>query len=81
MLVSIIDYYEHQKEYHQAIEHCGRYLAMDPSIEELYQRLMRDYAELGNRSMLSKTYERCKKAIVNELGYPLSRKPSDYIPN
>jgi two-component SAPR family response regulator len=74
MLGSIIDHYEHQKEYHKAIEYCGRYLAMEPSLEELYQRLMRYHAELGNRSMLSKTYERCKKAIVDELGYPLTHK-------
>jgi LuxR family maltose regulon positive regulatory protein len=74
MLVSIIDYHEHHKEYHQAIESCGRYLAIEPSIEELYQRLMRYHAALGNKSMLMKTYDSCKKAIVDELGYPLTQK-------
>jgi LuxR family maltose regulon positive regulatory protein len=74
MLVSIIDHYEQQKEYHQAVEFCGRYLTIEPSIEELYQRLMHYYAELGNKSMLMKTYECCTKAIVDELGYPLTRK-------
>ncbi len=73
MLVSIINYYEHHKEYQQAVEFCERYLAIEPAIEEMYQRLMHHYAALGNKKMLMKTYESCKKAIADELGYPLTQ--------
>ncbi len=73
MLVSIISYYEHHKQYLQAVEFCERHLAIEPAIEELYQRLMRYYGALGNKKMLMKTYENGKKAIADELGYPLTK--------
>ena len=51
MLVSIISYYEHHKQYQQAVEFRECYLVIEPAIEELYQRLMRYYAALGTVSM------------------------------
>lgn len=72
VLVSIADYFEMKKDYQKAIDYCNRYLAKDAYAEDVYQRLMGFHAQLGNRTMVKKTYERCRKSIVDELECPLS---------
>jgi len=39
----------------------------------MYRQLMQTYAKLGNRSMVKKAYGKCRKSIVDELGYALNR--------
>jgi DNA-binding SARP family transcriptional activator len=72
VLASIIDYHEMKKDYPKAIDICGKYLAQDAYAEDIYQRLMRYYAASGNRAMVKKTYDRCRKSIVEDLNCPLS---------
>lgn len=73
VLASIIEYHEMKKDYQKAIDFCGKYLASDAYAEDMYQRLMRFHALSGNRAMVKKTYDRCRKSIVEELDCPLSR--------
>lgn len=73
VLASIVDYHEMKKDYPRAIDFCGKYLACDAYAEDMYQRLMRYHALSGNRAMVKKTYERCRRSLVEDLDCPLSR--------
>ncbi len=73
VVASIIEYYESRREYQKAIDYCGRYLLKDAYAEDIYQRLMRYHALTGNRAMVRKTYERCRKCIVDDLNCSLSK--------
>jgi LuxR family transcriptional regulator, maltose regulon positive regulatory protein len=73
VLASIIDYHEMKKDYQKAIAFCGKYLAKDAYAEDMYQRLIRFHALSGNRAMAKKTYERCRKSIVEDLNLALSK--------
>jgi len=55
------------------IDVWGKYLVIDTYAEDIYQHLMRLYANVGNNSMVLKTYERCKDQIASDLGCPLSQ--------
>lgn len=72
VLASIVDYYESKKDYQKAIDFCGKYLAKDAYAEDMYLRLMQSHAKLGNKAMVKKTYEKCLKNIVSELGCTLN---------
>ena len=78
VLASIVDYCEAKKDFPRAVNYCGRYLARDPYAEDMYQRLMRCHALLGNRAMVKKTYEKCRKAM-NDLDCPLSRETEQLV--
>lgn len=73
VLASIAEYYELKKDFHHAAEYCGKYLAEDAYAEDMYQQLMRCHAHLGNKALVKKTFERCRRNIVDDLGYPLNR--------
>ncbi|MDM7934317.1 MAG: bacterial transcriptional activator domain-containing protein, partial [Methanothrix sp.] len=72
VLASIVDYYEAKKDFTRAADYCNRYLTRDPYAEDVYQRLMRCQAMLGNRAMVKKTYEKCRKSMA-DLDCPLSK--------
>ncbi len=73
VLASLVDYFESEKDYQKAIDYCGKYLAKDAYAEDMYQRLMRFHSFHGNRTMVKRIYERCRKSIVDELDCPLSK--------
>lgn len=79
VLASIVDYFESEKDYQKAIDYCGKYLAKDAYAEDMYQRLMRLHFFLGNRAMVKRTYERCRKSIVNDLDCPLSKETEHLV--
>jgi LuxR family transcriptional regulator, maltose regulon positive regulatory protein len=77
VLASITDFYRSGKDYPKAVEYCGRYLEKDPYAEDVYQQLMRIYGIMGNRVMVKKIHDRCRKNIVEGLGCPLSRETDE----
>ncbi len=79
VLASIVDYFESEKDYLKAVDFCGKYLAKDPYAEDMYVRLMRFHSLLGNRAMVKRTYERCRKSIVEELECPLSEETEHLV--
>jgi DNA-binding SARP family transcriptional activator len=76
VLASIAEYYEVKRDYARAVEFCSRYLAKDSYAEDMYQRLMRLHNLLGNRAMVKKTYEKCRKSM-DDLACPLSSETRD----
>jgi DNA-binding SARP family transcriptional activator len=73
ILTKIIQYYENKKDYSACIDYVGRYLKVDKYAENIYQQLMRYYAQVSNKAMVVRTFERCKENITKELDIPLSR--------
>jgi DNA-binding SARP family transcriptional activator len=72
VLASIADYYRAEKDFPKAVEFCGRYLDKDPYAEDVYQQLMLIHGVTGNRAMVKKIYDRCRRNIVEGLGCALS---------
>ncbi len=74
VLTSLINYHESIKDFLTCIEYAKKYLKKDKYSESMYQRLITYYAKTDNRAMGHKIYEKCKKAITEELDSELSRK-------
>lgn len=55
-------------QYEQAITYSQRVIAAEPLDENAYRTVMRSYAAMGNQAGIVKEYERCRKAINDELG-------------
>jgi two-component SAPR family response regulator len=51
-----------------AIQYINEALRLEPYRETDYQRLMRAHAILGNRADVHRTYERCRKPLMEEVG-------------
>ena len=51
-----------------AIQYAGEVVALDPFREPAYQRLMRLYAEAGNRAEAVRVFGRCRELLRDELG-------------
>lgn len=51
-----------------AVQYAGEVLELDPFREPAYQRLMRLYAEAGNRAEAVRVFGRCRELLRDELG-------------
>jgi LuxR family maltose regulon positive regulatory protein len=49
-----------------------RALSQDACLEEAHCLAMRAYAATGNQAALARQFERCRQAMQEELGIPLS---------
>jgi LuxR family maltose regulon positive regulatory protein len=67
-------YWQEQEEWEKAIESYQRGLEIDDVAEDLYQRLMVCYRELGRRAEALSVYQRCRKALSGILGVEPSPK-------
>ncbi len=72
LLSKIISHYESVRDFEKCIEYSRKYLKRDKFAENVYQQLMRYYSHTGNKSMVTRTFERCKENITNDMDYPLS---------
>jgi ATP/maltotriose-dependent transcriptional regulator MalT/DNA-binding SARP family transcriptional activator len=72
VLTNIIEYYDRKKQYDKCIEYAKKYLQKDKYSELIYQVLMKYYSLTGNNTMVIKTYDKCKKNILEGLDSPLS---------
>ena len=67
-------------EFLETLEYCQRVLAEDPCLEEAYRLMMRAYAARGNQAEVTRQYDRCRKALLEEVGaQPSSQTVSLYV--
>ncbi len=76
LLSKIVDYYDNQGDYEKSIEYAGKYLKTEKFTENIYQQLMIFYYYMGNKTMMAKTYERCKENM-KKLDIPVSHEIDD----
>ena len=69
-LNEIIAYYGEKGDFHKGIEYATTYLNTDKYDETIYKVLMRFYSHTGNRVMILKTFDNCKKALEEGLDCP-----------
>jgi DNA-binding SARP family transcriptional activator len=55
-------------DYSLATEYCSQLLALDNCREDIHQRLIYCYAALGERTQALRQYDRCVRALQDELG-------------
>ena len=60
--------YVESARYDEAIEVCQRILARDPCWERAYRMMMMSHERQGNRSLATRSYQRCVDALREELG-------------
>jgi DNA-binding SARP family transcriptional activator len=72
LLREIIEYYDGNEDHKKCIQYAKKYLNFDKYAEDIYQLLMTYYAQLGNRAMVVKTFEKCTDSIENDLNCPIS---------
>lgn len=77
VLKSIIELYELQKCYKEAIPYARKMIKCDEYDERSYRRLMHLYMLSGRRAMVLKTYQKCKNILRNELQIEPSRKTKE----
>lgn len=73
LLEEIINYYESKEDYKNCIDYAKKYLKIDRCAENIYQSLMTYYSEIGNKAMVTRTFNKCKDNIMTELDCPLSQ--------
>ncbi|MDY6903839.1 MAG: BTAD domain-containing putative transcriptional regulator [Thermodesulfobacteriota bacterium] len=66
-LKAVVDIYADMGAHEKSVSFAYRYLEKDGTAEPVYQRLMRCYAEMGNKAMIAKTYKACKQQIAERL--------------
>lgn len=59
-----------QGRWQQAIDHCHRWISLDPLHEPGHRRLMQLYAWNGQRSAALRQYRECVRVLDEELGVP-----------
>jgi DNA-binding SARP family transcriptional activator len=68
LLEKLLKRYELERKTDKALEMAERVLRRDPLRESVYRSLMRLHAAAGDRSAALKMFERCRKALKDELG-------------
>ncbi len=66
-LQQLIEGRREQGEYSSAIQAVHRLLSLDPLAEKVHRRLMRLYAESGQRSAAVRQYEKCAEVLEDQL--------------
>ena len=70
--LALAELYLDAKQYPTVIECCERVLVEDSFSEGAYRLTMRAYAAMGNRAAVARQFERCKQALLEEIGAPVS---------
>jgi LuxR family transcriptional regulator, maltose regulon positive regulatory protein len=64
----------------ETLEVCQRVLAQDSCLEEAHRLLMRAFAARGNQAEVTRQFDRCRKALLEEVGaQPSSQTVSLYL--
>jgi DNA-binding SARP family transcriptional activator len=77
VLEAIISGYRRQENWAKCIEFGQRYVTIDPYAEEVYQALMIFHHTMGSISMITKTYDLCKRKLETDLDCLLSDETTD----
>jgi len=65
------------KEPTLAIAHANEAIALDSMRESSYRHLMQAHHFMGNRAAALQTFDRCRRALDEELGVPPSQETQD----
>jgi DNA-binding SARP family transcriptional activator/tetratricopeptide (TPR) repeat protein len=68
LLMGLADLLEQRRAYGPAAERWRQVLVVDPVREEVHRRLMRLYAQVGNRHAALRQYQLCREVLRTELG-------------
>jgi DNA-binding SARP family transcriptional activator len=72
VLTKILNYYEQQHNYNEAIQYCYKILKVDPYSENIFRKLMQYYFELGYRKEVDSVFKLCQRNIEGDLEVSLS---------
>ena len=72
LLKQIMTFHETSQDYWGCISVANTYLENDPYAEEVIRKLMEYHACAGNKPMVSRTYERFKQAVLDDLNCGVS---------
>jgi len=67
-LYVLAEHHDRRSEYDRVRQYAARQLELDPWREEAHRQLMRALALSGQRNVALAQYERCRRALANELG-------------
>ncbi len=70
--LAVAESYLETGEYEAAVDYCQRVLAQDSCQEEAYRLIMRAYAGLGNQAEVTRQFDRCRLALLQEVNVPLA---------
>ena len=76
IIEKIMDFYDKAGDYSKAIEYAGKYLKIEKYTEDIYKQLMMFYYHMGNKTMVIKTYEKCKENM-KKIDMPVSKEIED----
>jgi ATP/maltotriose-dependent transcriptional regulator MalT/DNA-binding SARP family transcriptional activator len=76
-LRQIIAYYEHRGSIERCIAYAEKYLETDRYAEDIYRALMIFYRKIGDKSRMTRTFERCRDKIMKELNCALSEETEE----
>ena len=68
MLDKLVEWCLLQKSFEEALEYTERILRLDPASERAHQQVMRLHHLSGNRTAALRQFERCVKALKQDLG-------------
>jgi predicted ATPase/DNA-binding SARP family transcriptional activator len=68
LLTNLADAYGQNGNFHQAITHCRKALALDNTNETVYRLLMRCHVSLGERGPALKVYNEVVQVLQDEIG-------------
>lgn len=72
LLDTLVDWYEAQANYDEAIHAARRWLQLDPLDERVHRRLMTLYAQAGQIATAVRQYDECARILSEELDAPPS---------
>jgi DNA-binding SARP family transcriptional activator len=65
--LKLANIYLEDGDYSATIEHCQQVLNADPCLEEAHRMMMLAYAGKGNRAAVTRQYEQCRQALLEEV--------------
>jgi LuxR family transcriptional regulator, maltose regulon positive regulatory protein len=68
VLLKVAELYLKQKQFAAALTYCQRALKEDSCLEAAHRLAMRIHIDMGNRALLVRQYEECRKALLEEIG-------------
>ena len=74
MLDKLVEWCLVQKRFEEGFEYTERILRLDPASERAHQQIMRLHHYSGNRTAALRQFERCVKALKDELGVEPAKK-------
>jgi len=66
-ITELLELLMQEEQYQQVIQYADRAIEEDPCCEEAYRMAMQAFSKLGDRSAISRYYEKCTNALSKEL--------------